>query len=228
MSLESSIYSGISTPVAGRTWGHLTRVFGNGTGKAHYSQPSHIERGFIGWNDKAGSHGRARNDDMDEGGLERCIGHGRRYLDGHKSHLKGGIAIEDEAPGGHGHVKGHDFVGGLERQIGFGKKKFHRRDHITDDWESEAGAHGRPKQHDFQNGLEWFLGHGKRRVDPNHSRETWRETASFHPDSDDITNVADMRYAGLSSRDIHMHHFSRDPGRQGTHQDRRQLRANFS
>jgi hypothetical protein len=132
----------------------------------------------------------------------------------------------DDTPGLYGHTRGHDFVDGLERMIGKGRKKFVRKDHITDDWESNPGGHGHSKQHDFKDGLEWFLGHGKKRVDPNHSRETWRETPLFHPDSPDVTNVADMRFAGMSSRDIHMHHMSRDPRRQGTHQDRRLIRQN--
>mmetsp|Transcript_64847 Transcript_64847/g.102788 ORF Transcript_64847/g.102788 Transcript_64847/m.102788 type:complete len:351 (+) Transcript_64847:494-1546(+) len=219
--LTSSVYTGASTPVAGKTWGHLTRTFGNGTGRQHFDQVSHIALGFMGIEDIPGAHGHAKDDSFEEG-IERGIGHGKRYL-GHteKCHLKGGKHCFEDSAGTHGHSRGEDFVDGLERCIGKGRRKFNRRHHITDDAHSDAGGHGHPRHADFQDGIEHEIGHGKRRVNPYHNRETWRETPLFHPDSPDCTNVADMRIAGMSSRDIQMHHMARDPRRQGTHQDGR-------
>lgn len=220
--LTSSVYTGASTPIAGKTWGHLTRTFGNGTGRQHYDVPSHIDFGFCGTEDIPGAHGHMKDDSFEEG-IERGIGHGKKYFgeQANRCHLKGAKPICEDLAGTHGHTRGEDFVDGLERCIGKGRKKFHRRHHISDDVDSEAGAHGHPKHSDFVDGIEYEIGHGKRRVNPHHNRETWRESPLFHPDSPDCTNVADMRVAGMSSRDIQMQYMTRDPRRQGTHQDRR-------
>jgi len=225
--ISSSIFSGCSTPVAGRIWGHLPREEGNGLGKKIFKTKTHLYDGFVGDNDGPGLHGRTMDDDM-QSGIERCIGHGRRYLGGTKCHLKGPLPQEECAQGLHGHFKGDDFQGGIERYVGCGLKKFgrstHDRHHISDDVESEPGLHGHTKDHDFKDGMPYHIGMGKRRVVGNHGAETWRaqpkgsqsEGAYGHSHC-----AADFKTAGMSTRDIIISKMSRDPTRQGTHQDRR-------
>lgn len=221
-----STFSGCSTPIAGRTWGHLTRQFGNGVGKQHYAMKSHMT-GFLAENDTPGQHGKPLDDDM-QSGLERCIGHGRRFLGGEKCHLQGALPHSEDFPGLHGHYKGDDFQGGIERFVGCGLKKYDRseyhRHHISDDVESEPGLHGHTRDFDYKDGMEWYIGHGKRRVEPGHHKETWRATSS---EGGRTPRQCHTEYppAGLSTRDIAITRLARDPSRQGTHQDRRSKRV---
>jgi hypothetical protein len=195
-------------------------------GKAHFPTKDHFRvfKLLAAENDLPGGHGHSIDDDM-QSGIERCIGHGRRFLGGEKCHLMASIpAADEDIPGLHGHYKGDDFQGGMERYVGHGLRKYDRsnyhRHHITDDIESEPGLHGHTKDFDYKDGMEWYIGHGKRRVRPNHNVETWRPKkrdalGSGSPD------VSAYPAAGMSTRDIIVHHLARDPTRQGTHQDRR-------
>jgi hypothetical protein len=69
-------------------------------------QPDHIHRRYISsgqdhWQnalvkggDRPGSHGHSKDDDFSDGGLERGMGHGRRYI-GTKDHLIGGGTVAE-------------------------------------------------------------------------------------------------------------------------------------
>lgn len=64
------------------------------------------------------------DDDFEDDGLERCIGHGRKYI-GTVDHLRNSaVAGEADAAGTHGHSKDDDFQGGLQRGIGHGRRKY--------------------------------------------------------------------------------------------------------
>jgi len=58
------------------------------SGQDHFAQ-SNVKGG-----DQPGSHGHSKDDDFSDSGLERGMGHGRRYI-GTKDHLFGGGAVGD-------------------------------------------------------------------------------------------------------------------------------------
>jgi len=181
--------------------------------------------GFAAENDGPGLHGRSLDDDM-QSGLERCIGHGRRFLGGEKCHLQGPVPVEHtEIPGLHGHYKGDDFQNGIERYVGHGLKKYdrstHHRHHISDDIESEPGLHGHTKDFDYKDGMEWYIGHGKRRLQSDHASKLPGAPKGRNASGGYSHCHADYRPAGMPTRNIHLAQMSRDPTRQGTHQDRR-------
>jgi hypothetical protein len=172
--------------------------------------------------DKVDVRGYKQDDDL-QSGIDQYVGHGKRYL-GQRCHLRPGTTeIIDDLPGLHGHYKGDDMVDALPRYLGNGLRKFDRsmyhRHHISDDVESDPGLHGHHRQLDYQEGMPRHIGHGKVRLFPDHSKETWRP----YPKSETGESFchADYRAAGLSTRDFGISKFSRDPTRQGTHQDRR-------
>lgn len=218
--------------MAGRTWGHITRAFGNGIGKQHFHGSkqceSHFQPGFVAENDLAGMHGRNVDDDM-QGGIERFLGHGRRYLGGDICHLKGTVPQFESIPGLHGRPRGDDFEGGIQRIVGHGLRKFDRneyhRHHISDDIESEPGLHGHTRDFDYKDGMEWYIGHGKRKVGCKHNVDTWRRAEKATPGAPKPTDCKDFRSAGMSTRDIALAEMTRDPTRRGTHQDRRHVLA---
>lgn len=104
-------------------------------------------------------------------------GGGRKDAAAHRpcvmDHLQGGMA-EGDAPGSHGHAKDMDFVGGLERGIGHGRRSnIGMKDHIFPGTAvgDGPGAHGRSRAQDFQGGLQRGIGHGKYHIAPkNHIR----------------------------------------------------------
>jgi len=225
-SVTSSEYSGASTPVAGRTWGRTARTFGAGVGKQHYPMKSHFGEGMVADNDGPGLHGRHIDDDL-QSGVERFVGHGKRFLGGEISHMKGPIPQFESVPGLHGRPKGEDFEGGMCRLIGHGLKKYdrttHHRHHISDDIESEPGLHGHTRDFDFKDGMPWYIGHGKRRLAPNYNAETHKPQPNKLAGADGNYCISNFRAAGMSTRDIALSELTRDPTRRDTHQDRRFL-----
>lgn len=231
-SRASSDYSGCSTPVAGRTWGHITRTFGNGIGRQHYHGQrqtiSHFLKGYVADADEPG-FGSRKGPDMEEGG-ERYIGHGRRWLGGDICHLKASLPQFDSMPGLHGRCRGDDYEGGIMRCCGNGLKKVCRsevmRHHITDDVESEPGLHGHTKDLDFKDGLPWHVGHGKKKIPQSQSKQTFWDLArrqGAHGATSE--HNGEDRAAGMTTRHIALVGMVAEPSRRGTHQDRRHVMA---
>merc|ERR1712032_620353 len=106
-------------------------------------------------------HGKAKDDFM-ESGLQRGIGHGRRYI-GTTDHMHGGAA-GDDPPGAHGHSKDDAMEGGMPRGMGHGKHHISVVDHMENgSSKSDApGTHGHSKDDDFEGGLQRGVGHGRR------------------------------------------------------------------
>jgi len=248
--VSSSDFSGCSTPVAGCTWGHMTRSFGNGVGAKQFPNMKHCLKLGEFLND---TPGKGHGDYEFNEGLERCVGHGKRTFLGDAccgTHLHGVVpnGCNEDIPGSFGHPPGDDFKDGLPVCIGFGIKKYprdtHGRHHISDDCESEPGLHGHHKAQDYKDGIMYYIGHGKKRVAPGHKEDTYmpnaspkmyspqnggdmygRDTPKVGVPSPDTSKFAEKatkgRSAGMSTKDIMMHEFAADPSRQGTHQDRR-------
>mmetsp|Transcript_44501 Transcript_44501/g.83449 ORF Transcript_44501/g.83449 Transcript_44501/m.83449 type:complete len:394 (+) Transcript_44501:66-1247(+) len=205
-----------STPIAGATWGHYIRTFGNGIGRAHYASIDHFKSSGVADNEPPGNHGRDKAGDMQDG-MDRCIGHGRRFLGGHKSATKAGLVTGPDDIGNHGHHKGDCFQGGIPRYVGYGRRKAGHayKDHLQKETaESEPGTHGHHRGDDFKDGIQFYVGNGKRRLRGGHDGKA--------PHQKVINAQGTWKAAGLCSRDIAIQTHSRDPTRRGTHQDRRQ------
>lgn len=81
-----------------------------------------------------GAHGHLKDSAL-QGGMSRCIGHGKHHINV-RDHIRGGTAIQDQ-PGSHGHNKDDDFEGSLARGMGRGK---HHMSSIEDQIRAAAAA----------------------------------------------------------------------------------------
>lgn len=200
-----------STPCAGAI-GYAIRTFGNGTGRLKYEPIDHFTSLGVADNEEPGSHGRERAGDMQDG-MDRCIGHGRRFLGGHWASTKGPRVIEADDIGNHGHHKGPCFQGGIPRYVGYGRRKaaHAHKDHVhRSAAESDPGLHGHPRGDDFKDGLQYYVGNGKRRLRDSHDGRSFLQSPGM------------AKAAGLDSRQLAMIRHYRDPTRRGTHKDRRE------
>jgi len=191
---------------------------------------SHFGQGFVADNDEPGHHGRTKEADMD-GGLERYMGHGRRWLGGDTCHLKGSLPQFEDKPGNHGGCRGEDFEGGLMRCCGHGLRKVERthhcnRHHISDDVESEPGLHGHTRDLDYKDGMPFYIGNGKTKVPQLRGKDTWIEVMrSGGARRATYGDNWEHQPAGMTTRHIALSEMTREPSRRGTHQDRRHVMA---
>lgn len=101
--------------------------------RRHIAPADHIYAGAAS-DSVPGAHGHLKDAAL-QGGMSRCIGHGKHHIDV-RDHIRGGTAVQDE-PGSHGHNKDDDFEGGLARGMGRGK---HHMSSIEDQIRAEAAA----------------------------------------------------------------------------------------
>jgi len=228
-----SDFSGCSTPIAGATWGHLTRSFGNGVGKQVF--PNKKDNLIVG--DFLNENRLLERTDQDDvrSSIERCIGHGKKMdwnCKAHATHLHGAVPVAaiPTSPKlsetfGEAFKEMAQANDGLDANIGHGIKKFprstHGRHHISDDCESEPGLHGHHRGQDYKDGMLFVMGHGKRRVAPGHKQDTVRIPPSTPGSPKKGSPTVRREVAGLSTRDIVMGELAGDPSRRGTYQDRR-------
>lgn len=151
-----STWLSAARPNDDETIGHQKRYIASGK--------DHFQNSIVLGEDKPGEHGHSKDDDFQDGGLERGIGHGRHYI-GTRDHLSGGIGME-EAPGQHGHSKADSLQDGMDRDMGHGRHYIGTKDHMIYEGvarDSIPGRHGHTKDDDFQEGLlQRGIGHGRR------------------------------------------------------------------
>lgn len=225
LATDSSVSSCCPTPVAGKLKLSIGRPWGGdgllGGGRLHRAEKCHFSQIGIADCEKPGLHGHSGDADMQDG-MERFIGHGKHFSGPYPTAMKGALVLNCPAPGEHGHPKMDDFDSGMERYVGHGRKKYpatQYKDHWNEDADTVVGGHGHRRNDDCKDGLDWCIGHGKRKLRPSHKAQSWKNDGTSPTSL--RGSFVDGRAAGLSSRDVALQSFIKDPRSQGTHQDRR-------
>merc|ERR1711904_11280 len=99
-----STWLSAARPNDDETIGHQKRYIASGK--------DHFQNSIVLGEDKPGEHGHSKDDDFQDGGIERGMGHGRHYI-GTKDHMIYEGVARDSIPGRHGHTKDDDFQEGL-------------------------------------------------------------------------------------------------------------------